>query len=223
MNELKYSVVRYKGHLTYAVWVPDSEQDGFVEGFGAEISILRPGTDFIYPTDYPLDIGWDKVYTSKIFINQIGEISGQGPDKSNTAPLFNIHYSLPVVFRAYSHIEYRALFTILMALVLVDSKNIFGIEGRPSSDLTPEMLNFLERTNIPWGNKKPIIYKNSKISDIYDAKNWKVRLEKDKISDIDPNVVLQAKNQFKERIFYKKYKRKMELVSFEQLEIDWPL
>ena len=215
-------MVKYGSHLTYAVWTPDSENNGFLEGCGAEISILRPVSNFIYPYDYDLDLGWDKLYKYKIFINQMGIRNGQGPDESNTAPLFNIHYSLPVIFRAYAHEDYRALFTILIAVVAVESKTLFGMEGIPSPEMTPEMINFLERTTRHWDDDIKIFYSNSKISDACDANNWKVRLEKDRIYPVHKNSIIQAKAQLRERIFYKKYNRKISSINYEQLEIDWP-
>lgn len=216
MNELKYSIVRYKGHLTYAVWTPDREDESFLYGNGAEISVVYPYVEYLYPGDFP-ENGWDKLYKSKKFSNQRKEVVGQGPGLDGTAPLFNLHYSLPTIYRAYTHKDYKALFTILMALALVDSKNIFGTEGISAWNLTPQMLNFLERTDRFWGSRSSEVHMKAKISPQFDEDNWTVKLEKDKILDIDPNVVLQAKSEFKARIFYKKYSNRVALDKVEQL------
>lgn len=216
MNELKYSVVKYSGYLTYAVWTPETEDEEFIYGNGAEISVVYPYSEYLYPHDFP-ENGWDRLYGSKKFKNQRGEVVGQGPDVDGTAPLFNLHYSLPIIYRAYTHKDYKALFTILMALALVDSKNMFGTEGISAWDLTPQMLNFLERTDRFWGSRSSEVHMKAKISPEFDENNWTVKLEKDKILDIEPNVVLQAKAEFKARIFYKKYSNRVVLDEVEQM------
>ena len=222
MNDLKYSVIEYDTYLTYAVWTPEDKDDKYVYGKGAEISVIYPVVEYIYPSDYPGNSGWDRLLKSKTFKNQRNEYVGQGADITGTAPMFNIHYSLPVIFRAFSHKDYRALFTILMALALVDSKNRFGTEGVSSFELSAEMLNFLERTDRFWGSKSEEIHMKAKILNEYDSDNWIVKLEKNKFTDILPNVVLQSKIEFKKRIFYKKYTDRVLLDSTEQLEIPWP-
>jgi hypothetical protein len=221
MNELQYSVVKYDNYLTYAVWTPGEEDDDYSYGPGAEISVSYPIIEYIYPHDFPSGKGWDKLYKSKNFKNQRGEIKGQGPDDNGTLPLFNIHYSLPIIFRAYSHKDYRALFTILMALALVDSKNMFGTEGIASWDLTPEMLNFLERTDRLWGSRSAEVHMKSKLSEVYNEDKWIVKLEKNRVNSIDKNIVMQSKVEFKVRIFYKKYANKV-LLEHKQLELVSP-
>jgi hypothetical protein len=59
----------------------------------------------------------------------------------------------------------------------------------------------------------------AKISPHFHEDNWTVKLEKDKIVDIDSNVVLQAKTEFKARIFYKKYSNRVVLDKVEQLAL----
>lgn len=216
MSDLKYSVVKYSNYLTYAVWTPESEDDDFVYGNGAEISVVYPNIEYIYPHDFPKN-GWDRIYKSKIFKNQRGEVIGQGPGSDGTAPLFNLHYSLPTIYRAYTHKDYKALFTILMALALVDSKNMFGTEGISAWDLTPQMLNFLERTDRFWGSRSAEVHMKAELSTEFDEDNWIVKLDKNKIKDIDPNIVLQSKIEFKVRIFYKKYSNRVVLDEVEQL------
>jgi hypothetical protein len=222
MNELQYSVVKYNNYLTYSVWTPESEDDDYLYGPGAEISVLYPITEYLYANDFPSN-GWERLHKYKKFRNQRGEVVGQGPDKSNTSPLFNIHYTLPVIFRAYSHKDYKALFTILMALALVDSKNIFGTEGIAGWELTPEMLNFLERTDRFWGSRSAEVHMKSNLTEVYDEDEWIVKLEKDKINTIPNNTVLQSKIEFKARIFYKKYSNRVSLDTYQQEEIGWPL
>jgi hypothetical protein len=222
MSDLKYSVVEYDTYLTYAIWTPEREDSDFIIGYGTEVSVIYPIVEYIYPNDYPNNSGWNRLLKSKIFKNQRGEYSGQGCDESGTMPLFNLHYSLPVIFRAFSHKDYKALFTILMALALVDSKNRFGTEGVSSFELSPEMLNFLERTDKFWGSRSAEIHMKAELLEEYDSDNWEVKLPKNKILDIEKNVVLQSKAEFKRRIFYKKYSNRVNLSNCEQLEIDWP-
>lgn len=217
MNDLKYSLVEYDSHITYAVWTPDREDDQYMYGNGAEISIMHPYTEYIYAYNFPSGDGYEKLYFSKKFKNQRGKIIGQGTNETNTYPLFNMHYSMPLVIRAYTHKDYKGLATLLMSLALVGSQNRFGTEGVCPNEITSDMLNMLERIDPFWGKQSAEIHLKAKILEKINTDNWIIKLEKKLIKDIDVNLVLQSKAEFKERLFYKKYPRRILLNESEQL------
>jgi hypothetical protein len=221
MNELLYCYTEYKNHFTYSVFTPNYQDEEYISGPGAEISFLKPYTDYIYHYDYPIN-GYDRLLKSKIFRNQTGKVVGQGVGEDGTAPLFNMNYSLPVIFRSYANKDYRALFTILICIVLSNTRNIYGTEAVPDLKMTEEMLSFLERTHVLWGGSMEQFHENGKISEEYDASEWIVKLEKSCTKNIEENIITQAKIEFKQKIFYKKYNKSVSLDDIQQLELDWP-
>jgi hypothetical protein len=222
MNELLYCYTEYKNYFTYSVFTPTYQDDDYISGPGAEISFLKPSTDYMYHYNYPVD-GYERLLKSKIFKNQTGKIVGQGSGEDGTAPLFNINYSLPVIFRSYANQDYRALFTVLICVVLSNSRNMYGVEAVPDLKMTEKMLSFLERTHVLWGGSMDQFHKNGRISEEYDASDWVVKLEKSCTKTIEDNIIKQAKIEFKQKIFYKKYNKRVPLDTTQQLEIDWPL
>lgn len=167
----------------YFLWSPE-ENGNKIVGPGAEIHILKPTIEYLYPHGYPGD-GWDKLCNPVKRFNRADKYIGQGVDELGTAPMFNIYYNPPFFRFLAAHKDYRFFVVELIAYVFSDCYIKYGTFPVVDIDISESALKFAKRWIDIDLSYIPTNYKlnNNKIED-YD--NHIIERKKTEVLSVDP-------------------------------------